>query len=153
MKVIVLGLLLCAMNALGEEVQAERSGMVTLRSAHDFHTTAQGLAAAMEQKGMRVFQRIDHAKNARAVGISLRPTEVFIFGNPAVGSKLMQCSQSVALDLPQKALVWTDSAGQVWVAYNDMAYLAGRHGMQGCEALTKKVAAVLSDLFKGVVGS
>ncbi len=60
----------------------------------------------------------------------LRPTELIIFGNPKVGTPLMNCRQSVAIDLPQKALIWEDETGQVWFSYNDPMYLAKRHGFK-----------------------
>ena len=99
-------------------VQAD-SGLISTKSAHDVKTTADRLENALKTKGMRVFIRIDHAQGAQTVGKALRPTEVIVFGNPKVGTPLMQCSQSVAIDLPQKALVWEDEAGQAWLTYND----------------------------------
>ncbi len=65
---------------------------------------------------MRVFNRVDHAEGAKSVKKTLRPIELIIFGNPKIGTGLMQCKQSVGIDLPQKALVWEDSMGQVWLS-------------------------------------
>ena len=87
------------------------------------------------EKGMTVFLRINHSEGARRVGMELRPTELVIFGNPKVGAPLMQCSQTVAIDLPQKALIWQDESGQVWLTYNDPPYLAKRHDIDGCKAV------------------
>ena len=123
-------------------VQAD-SGLISTKSAHDVKTTADRLENALKTKGMRVFIRIDHAQGAQTVGKALRPTEVIVFGNPKVGTPLMQCSQSVAIDLPQKALVWEDEAGQAWLTYNDPEYLAERHEIKGCDEVLKKVAKAL----------
>ncbi|PLY15665.1 MAG: hypothetical protein C0631_05930 [Sedimenticola sp.] len=113
-------------------------GLVNIKSQHDVKTTADRLENALKTKGMTVFTRINHAEAARKIGKALRPTELVIFGNPKVGTPLMQCGQSVAIDLPQKALIWEDEAGQVWLSYNDPKYLAGRHQIDGCgEVLTK----------------
>ena len=65
---------------------------------------------------MTVFARIDHAANAAAVGLSLRPTEVVLFGNPKGGTLLMQDQQPAGIDLPLKALVWQDAEGKVWLS-------------------------------------
>jgi uncharacterized protein (DUF302 family) len=73
--------------------------------------------------------RIDHAAAAEEVGLVLRPTEVLIFGNPRGGTPLMQAVQTMGIDLPLKALVWEDEAGQTWLSYNDPAWLARRHGV------------------------
>ena len=94
---------------------------------------------------MTVFIRINHAEGAQKVGKDLRPTEVIIFGNPKVGTPLMQCSQSTAIDLPQKALIWEDEKGQVWLSYNDPNYLANRHGISGCSDVIEKIQTALSN--------
>jgi uncharacterized protein (DUF302 family) len=118
-------------------------GMISIKSAHTVAVTADRLEKILVSKGMTVFKRINHAAGAQKAGITLRPTELVIFGNPKVGAPLMLCSQSVAIDLPQKALIWQDEAGQVWFSYNDPAYLALRHNIQGCDAVLKKVAGAL----------
>jgi len=48
------------------------------------------------------FKLVDHTAGAEKVNMQLRPTELLIFGNPKVGTPLMLCSQTAALDLPQK---------------------------------------------------
>lgn len=78
---------------------------------------------------MTIFAQIDHQENARAVGLSMRPTTLVIFGSPKAGTPLMQAYPSVAIDLPLKALIWQDAAGQVWLSANDPKYLQRRHGM------------------------
>ena len=119
------------------------NGLVNVKSTHSVKDTADRLVKALEAKGMTVFIRIDHAAGAKKAGLSLPPTELVIFGNPKVGTPLMQCSRSVAIDLPQKALIWEDDQGQVWLTYNDPAYLAGRHAITGCEAVLEKVGGAL----------
>ena len=84
--------------------------MINVKSVHDVKTTADRLEDVLNAKGMKVFTRINHAAGAKSVGKDLRPTELVIFGNPKVGAPLMLCAQSVALDLPQKALIWEDKA-------------------------------------------
>ena len=123
-------------------------GMISIKSAHTVAVTADRLEKILGSKGMTVFKRIDHAAGAQKVGKTLRPTELVIFGNPKVGTPLMLCSQSVAIDLPQKALIWQDEAGQVWFSYNDPQYLALRHNIQGCDAVLKKVAGALGNFAK-----
>jgi uncharacterized protein (DUF302 family) len=121
-------------------------GMISIRSIHDVAATADRLEAVLAAKGMTVFARVDHAAGAASVDLSLRPTQLLVFGNPRVGTPLMQCSQSVALDLPQKALIWEDPEGTVWLSYNDPAYLDARHGLDDCAAVLKKVSAALANV-------
>jgi uncharacterized protein (DUF302 family) len=106
-------------------------GLTTLRSSYGPKDTMNRLEAELRAKGMTVFARIDHAAGARAVGLSLRPTEVLIFGNAKAGTPMMQSVQTIGIDLPLKALVWQDSSGDTWLSYNDPAWLAQRHGPSG----------------------
>ena len=123
-------------------------GMISIKSAHSVAVTADRLEKILGSKGMTVFKRINHAAGAQKVGKTLRPTELVIFGNPKVGTPLMLCSHSVAIDLPQKALIWEDKTGQVWFSYNDPQYLALRHNIQGCDEVLKKVAGALGNFAK-----
>ncbi len=94
---------------------------------------------------MTTFDTINHQQGAQKVEKKLRPTTVVIFGNPKIGTPLMQCAATFAIDLPQKALIWQDEHGQVWYTYNDPQYLAKRHNMTGCEKTLKKVTNALAN--------
>lgn len=124
-------------------------GMISLTSQHSVDATADRLVTMLESKGMTVFDRIDHADGAQKVGIDLRPTTLVIFGNPKAGSPLMKCNQTVALDLPQKALIWQDEQGQVWLSYNDPSYLKNRHQLSGCDKVLQKITGLLSKFANG----
>jgi uncharacterized protein (DUF302 family) len=132
---------------VGNLVQAQE-GLISLPSPHDVPTTLDKLEAVLNAKGMTVFARIDHAGGAAGAGIELRPTQVLIFGNPKVGTPLMQCSQSIAIDLPQKMLAWQAEDGQVYLGYNDPAHLKARHGTTGCDEVFSKVSGALGNFAK-----
>jgi uncharacterized protein (DUF302 family) len=110
-------------------------GLITIRSPFAAKDTMNRFEENAKQHGLNVFARIDHAAGAAKVGKTLRPTEVLIFGNPQGGTPFMECAQSVGIDLPLKALVWEDAQGQVWLGYNDPAFLAQRHGAAQCPAV------------------
>ena len=124
------------------------NGIISVKSSHEVKATADRLENTLKQKGMTVLIRINHAEGAQKVGKKLRPTELVVFGNPKVGTPLMQCSQSTAIDLPQKALIWQDDQGQVWLSYNDPNYLVERHGITGCDEVIKKIEKALSNFAK-----
>lgn len=107
-------------------------GLMAIKSPHSAKVTMDKLEAIVKSKGLNVFARIDHAAGAAKIGQTLRPTEVLIFGNPQGGTPFMTCAQTAGIDLPLKALVWEDAASQVWVGYNDPAWLAKRHGAESC---------------------
>ena len=125
------------------------AGLVVLQSATDIETTQAKLEAAISAAdGLNVMTVIDHAANAASVGLDLRPTRVVLFGNPNAGTPLMQAAQSVAIDLPQKMLLWEDETGDVFVAYNNPYYLKARHNVAGQDELLSNVAAALDRLAK-----
>lgn len=107
-------------------------GLVAAKSPHKARDTMDRLENILKKKEMTIFARVDHAAGAAKIGKTLRPTEVLIFGNPKGGTPFMECSQTVGIDLPLKALVWEDANGQVWLAYNDPAYIAARNGVPDC---------------------
>jgi uncharacterized protein (DUF302 family) len=117
-------------------------GVVSLASRFSARETMERLLAALPARQMTVFAHIDHAANAVAAGLSLRPTDLVIFGNPKGGTVLMQAAQRAGLDLPLKALVWEDGAGKVWLSYNDPAWIARRHGL-GDAAPAQAMAAAM----------
>jgi uncharacterized protein (DUF302 family) len=120
-------------------------GLITLKSPHSAKETMDRFEGVAKQRGLSVFARIDHAAGAAKVGKTLRSTEVLIFGNPQGGTPFMECAQTVGIDLPLKALVWEDSAGQVWLGYNDPEFLAKRHAAPACPAalgIAKALAAI-----------
>jgi uncharacterized protein (DUF302 family) len=126
-------------------ITAKKNGLVNLKSNHNVKMTADKLVDILKKKGMTVFARIDHAAGAKKVDEELRPTELVIFGNPKVGTPLMRCAQTVAIDLPQKMLIWQDAAGSTWLSYNDPSYLMKRHKIVGCDPVIKKVSGALKN--------
>ena len=139
--------LLCTLMAMFffASVTYADNGIISIKSSHDVKTTVDRLDNILREKGMTVFIRINHAEGAQKVGKKLRPTELVIFGNPKVGTPLMQCGQSVGIDLPQKALIWQDKAGQVWLSYNAPKYLASRHSIKECGEIIKKIQKALGN--------
>lgn len=129
-------------------VFADDNGLISLKSPYGVKTTIDRLESLLKQKGMTIFKRINHTQGAKNVGLKLRPTELLIFGNPKVGTPLMQCGQSAAIDLPQKALAWEDDTGQVWLSYNNPDYIAERHNISGCEKVINKIKNALSNFAK-----
>jgi uncharacterized protein (DUF302 family) len=104
-------------------------GLLTIRSGYGAEETMNRLEAEVRGKSMTIFARVDHAAGAAAVGMALRPTDLLIFGAAKGGTPLMQSAQTIGVDLPLKALVWQDASGATWFSYNDIEWLAKRHGV------------------------
>lgn len=117
-------------------------GLVCLASRFSARETMERLLAALPARNMTVFARVDHAANAAAAGMPLRPTDLVIFGNPKGGTVLMQDQQRAGIDLPLKALVWEDADGKVRLSYNDPAWIARRHGIGNAAAVQAMASAM-----------
>ena len=91
-------------------------GLITQPSEFDPKETMDRLAAAVTRRAtLPVLARASTTRAATSVGLTLRPTEVLIFGNPRAGTPLMQAAQTMGIDLPLKALVWRDAEGRTWL--------------------------------------
>jgi uncharacterized protein (DUF302 family) len=122
----------------------DRDGLITIQSRYTPKETMQRLETAVKSKGMTVFAHIDHAAGAAEVGMTLRPTDLLIFGSPKGGTPLMQSAQTIGIDLPLKALVREDAEGHVWLSYNDPAWVVQRHGgAAGMEAAVQTMTGAL----------
>jgi uncharacterized protein (DUF302 family) len=130
---------------LSTSLWAQADGLISVVSPRSAAETMTRLETIVKERGLNVFARIDHAAGATKIGKTLRPTELLIFGNPQGGTPLMECAQTAGIDLPLKALVWTDEAGKTMLSYNGPEYLAKRHGAASCpvvETLKKALGGI-----------
>ncbi|RXK47494.1 DUF302 domain-containing protein [Halorientalis pallida] len=123
-------------------------GLVTVTVDESVDATVQRIESDVAGSPLTLLATVDHAENAASVDRSLPPTRLLLVGNPDVGTPLMQDARSVAIDLPQKLLVW-DDGGQTKVTYNDPQYLARRHGIEGETQRLNRIGSVLNDLATG----
>lgn len=136
-----------AANAIAPTVLAPDNGLKTVKSQNTFAVTYAKLKSAIEKnEQLKLIAEIDHAENADKANLKLRPTRVLIFGNPKLGTPLMNQAQTLAIDLPQKMLVYETATGEVFVAYNDPLYLAKRHNIDPGREELGKVANALKTL-------
>lgn len=119
---------------------------MTVEGGESVEESVACIERAIERAGLIHVATIDHAANAASVGESLRPTTLLIFGNPGVGTPLMQERQSVGIDLPQKLLVWESANGEVNVTYNDPEGIADRHGLEKQNDRIEKIDEALATL-------
>lgn len=122
------------------------TGLVIKPSPHSVEETERRFLQVLESKGLTIFATIDHAQNAANVDLQLSPTRVVIFGNPKVGTLLMQCQQSIGIDLPLKLLIWQDDQ-EVKIAYNDPHYLSERHHL---DSTAKQVIEPMAKALDGL---
>lgn len=125
---------------------------VILTQSHgDVATTQARAKAALAKLGVPVFATFDHAANALDAGLTLRPTVVLVFGNPKIGTKLMQSQQAAALDLPLRLAIWQDEQGRTWIGYHDLKPMAAAYGIDDAETVGK-LAGFMGNLAKASAG-
>jgi uncharacterized protein (DUF302 family) len=125
------------------------NGLITIPSVHSAKETIDRIESDIKSKGMTIFARIDHAAGAKEAGLTLAPTLLLIFGNAKGGTPLMQDKQQIGIDLPLKALAWEDTSGKTWLSYNDLDWLAKRHGLDGkVDNVVKGLAAALGAILQ-----
>jgi uncharacterized protein (DUF302 family) len=140
--------LLSSANLSGATAMAAE-GLISQKSQFQPKETMERLESAVIKRGLTIFARVDHAAGAAEVNLSLRPTDLLIFGNAKGGTPLMQASQTAGIDLPLKALVWQDGDGSTWLSYNDPAWIGDRHAV-GPEA--KSAVDGISKLLHAIAG-
>jgi uncharacterized protein (DUF302 family) len=104
-------------------------GIVSLASPYPFAETVRRLLSAFADHGIKVFIAIDQQAEAFAVGLSMPPTTLIVFGNPKAGTPLMLAQPQSGLDLPLKVLISEAVPGQVSVSVNAAAYVIDRHAL------------------------
>jgi uncharacterized protein (DUF302 family) len=151
-------------NLVGSAVEAQaqetndqivdlHEGIVSVESNNDFATTYTNLKSSIgSNENLSIVAELNHKENAGNVGMELRPTKVIMFGNPALGTPLMQSSRSIGLDLPQKMLVWEGEDGMVHISYNDPVFLKERHQIEGNEEQIEKISNALEMLANSAAG-
>ena len=117
------------------------SGIRRITSRHSVAATLERLEGLLKERGVMIFARIDFSGDAARAGLTMRPEQMLLFGNPKAGTPLMQSVPAAGIDLPLKALVWEDAEGRTQIAYNDPQYIVRRHGLD--PALAANLAAVL----------
>lgn len=139
-------LILAAILSIAAMTQTAAAEMVNKVSPHSVGVTIDRLQAAVEGAGAKVFARVDHAKGAAAIDTQMRPTQMLMFGNPALGTPAILDGQTSGLDLPLRVLVYEDSEGTVHVVYHAPASLAVEHGLPAEAEYLKKMTGALNNL-------
>ena len=122
--------------------------LVTIESQNDVPTAVSKLKKLIKEEGLNYFNTIDHQANATGVKMNLKPETVVIFGNPKMGTVLMNCNPSMGLDLPLRMLFSTDYEGRTTITYTNPEYWSLKHNIkdQNCLAILNKAKIALDNL-------
>ncbi|MFW2371722.1 MAG: DUF302 domain-containing protein [Gammaproteobacteria bacterium] len=115
---------------------------ISKKSPYSVAKTIDRLQNLLKNKGIEIFKKVDHGAGAKRVGVPLNDSQLLIFGNPKMGSPLMAEAPLMGLDLPMKALAWSDASGQVWLSYLDPLALQKRHNLKRVDIIQKMTNAL-----------
>lgn len=133
-------------GSVSTETKSEKSSaerLVKVKSEKSFEDTYNSLKKAIEILPVKIIAEVDHQKNAIKSEMELRPTKIIMFGNPKLGTTLMNENQAIGIDLPQKILVYEDEKGYVYLVYNDPKVIADTHQIDNQKSNVGKISEVL----------
>jgi uncharacterized protein (DUF302 family) len=130
--------------------QTTTDDWITVTGIKSMQETVESLQKAIQAKGFKVFNAIDHAAGAAQAGMMLRSTTVIIFGNPKGGTPLMNCDQRMGIILPLKILVWEDEQKQVKVGFINPEKYLKEYDLEECQESVGKMKAALTALLSTV---
>jgi len=120
----------------------------TVVSENSHTESVNKLKKIIQEQKLTLFHTIDHKANAQAVKMNLKPETVVVFGNPKMGTVLMNCNPSIGLDLPLRILVTTDYEGITRFIYTNPEYWSLKHNVKdkNCLSILNKAKMALDNL-------
>ncbi len=125
--------------------------MIKKKSRFDVGATLDRLETILKEKGIKPIARVDHAEAAKSVGMELRPTQVLFFGNPKLGTPLMQCNQIAGLDLPMRVLAWEAEDGSTWLGYHSPQSIVDGLNLQDVTDISNMMTTALDALTENAI--
>ena len=142
----------CATLAISASAHAD--DLIRVKSGKPVKETLDTLQKIVTDDGFFIVGRVPHSEAAKGAGLTLRPTELLIFGKPQGGPPLMVCNPAAGIDLPLRAVSWQDEAGQVWLAMLDLQVLKQRYTLPAaCDAPIKAMDTVVRKFLSDATGS
>ena len=141
--ILICSILLISCESKTQKTLPMTDSLIIKTSPLDFETTFKTIKDRIENNpNLKLLFELDHSANAEKKGLSLRPTKLLVFGNPNLGTPLMNVSPTLAIDLPQKIIIYKEDE-KVFIAYNNPSYLKERHAITGKDELLTKISGAL----------
>ncbi|MDH5367984.1 MAG: DUF302 domain-containing protein [Cyclobacteriaceae bacterium] len=128
------------------EKKKEPSNYVITKSGLTANEIVQNLKQSINERGLTIFSEFSHHKSAQEVGYELSFNHVIVFGNPKIGTKLMQCDQKIGLELPLKVLVYTNKKGNTFISYTKPQFYNENYRLGKCKKVLNNIGKMLKQL-------
>jgi uncharacterized protein (DUF302 family) len=123
--------------------------LIAQPSPYSVKKTADRLEAVLQSERIKLFARIDHGNAAKESGLSLADEEVLIFGDPKVGTYLMQECPPLGIELPLRMVIWR--AEHTMIAYRDPKTLLADYEIVQNIGIIEKMSALMAALVNETV--
>ena len=120
------------------------------KSPYTAEVTLNKLRENVKNKGLNIFTEIDHSQAAEKVNMELSPVYVLVFGNPKVGTRLMQADPRVGIELPLKILIY-EHEGSTQIAYFNPENLSEAYNLKDQQDILKNMSDLLHTIVQEVV--
>jgi uncharacterized protein (DUF302 family) len=120
------------------------------KSASSVQETIDKLEVILKEKEIAIFSKINHFQNAKDIGLEMNESQVILFGNPKIGTFMMQKNNFVSLDLPLRIAVVQDDSGNVWVIYNSTKLLTERYDFSD-STIIERVDTLLDNITNSII--
>ena len=151
--------LLAALAACGSEAEAPRDVAAPAalapiivqdrfsvsRSQYGAEATLARLFEALDRRELMVFAVIDHRAGAEGVGAELPFSTVVIFGDPSVGTPLIEAVPLMGAVLPLRALVY-EQDGSVYLAVTGVDHLLRDYPLGERAGVIDRIRASLDEI-------
>ncbi len=125
-------------------------GMIFKTASTDVAETVEAFTSILAKKGATVFAVIEHHNGAASVDLEMKPNTVVVFGNPKMGTPLMQASPTIGLDLPLRVVFYEDEDGKTQIVYHDLDAIAKEHGVPNDHPALMKAKGAIRNLTDAV---
>ncbi len=146
-------IVICSVFVMACNSNTMENNLIIKESPYNVEATYTKLRALLEgNPNLKILLELDHSKNAASVGLDLQPIKIIMFGNPKLGTPLMQTSPTASIDLPQKIIVYTEDS-KTKIAYNSPLYLKERHTIEGKDEVLQKITNALHTITEKVIAA
>ncbi len=128
-------------------------GMIHQTADGSVEETVEAFTKVLNDKGATVFATVDHAAGALWADMELPPATLVLFGNPRIGTPLMQAAPTMGSELPMRVLFYEGDDGRTYIAYHDMDVIAAKHGIPADHPALIKAKGALRNLTGAVAAS
>ena len=130
-----------AQSLAGDPVQS-------VLSPHPVAQTMERLQAAVTEAGATVFARVDHGAGAASVGMELRDAELLLFGNPRLGTPILQQDIRAGLILPMRVLVHATPGGGAAIVWEAPAQMLSGLDVEMDDGAAERLAEAVAGFIR-----